>query len=366
MSSPFKKIFFLAVCLFVFTGCRIAFEADSVVREDGSIERTTLYKAQDDSDKAEILDLYELPSGGVWGESSMRIAADGEGEESRNKMVPSYSAQQVVPTGDAPGTDFRRFTKLKDKAAFNQFSVEVKDWWFVKWFDYEEKFQDVHDRDNLAEILAGVVEKGLVEFRAQLSVGISDQEQLDAIINELRLKYKPIVVKWAKVFSGYDWASRGNNIAGQLGEEFDVASQELEKEFNARATVDFLAARFPGLDTPENHALIIQAFENTEAVITDEMEFLEEAVFGVHGFALFQNYDFKIRVRMPGAILSTNADKQEEGVLTWEFEQLGLDRTLSAKSRRIYFERIASVSAAFFVVVLVIILALLRRKRKLK
>ena len=80
-----------------------------------------------------------------------------------------------------------------------------------------------------------------------------------------------------------------------------------------------------------------------------ELQAYGDEIFGVHGMAIFQYYDFKIRVKMPGQVVSANTQERERGFLAWSFNSAKMDRTISARSRKVYWLRVALVAVIFLV-----------------
>ena len=338
-SRSARGIIFFALILSA-AGCRVDFEAVSVVREDGSLERASLLRAKDENDKEEIKARYELPAGGEWKEE--RSASD-------EVTASVYQSRRVILPGQFPATDYKRFTELKDKAAANKFSVEIKDVWFARTFAYREEFKDVVDREHIPGMLAAVFEKGLAEFRQSLSVGVPDVVQLDNMTALVRTKYKPLI----------DTVAKELTERGSASPELEGIMEELQREFTSEKVFELLAAEGAGFDTPENRALADKAFEAVETKLSSELEPLRESIFGIHGLAVLQNYNFNIRLKLPGAVIKSNTDKIENGFLVWEFDSGKMEQVLEASSRKVYPLRVGFATGLAFVLIV-----LLARRRK--
>ncbi|OGX27824.1 MAG: hypothetical protein A2787_05195 [Omnitrophica WOR_2 bacterium RIFCSPHIGHO2_01_FULL_48_9] len=322
-----NKLFYLGVlCVLpVLAGCRIDFTAESVVRDDGSLERLTMLRAQDDADKEEVLARYELPAGGGWVESRLTVVDPSTGQPSE-KTVPTYSVKRVIPPANFPASDFKRYTEARDKAAANQIQVKVKDLWLVKWFTYEEQFKDVIDRDHLSEMINQVLDRALNQYRLQLNQNIPDTALLDRIVVLLKAKYQPSFDRMAQLIKEKRLASlEMESVIGQLG-----------NDFTDEATYQLIISNIPEFDNPANRELATKAFQATETVLSSEMEPLKESIFGIHGIGMFQKYTFKIQVKMPGEILKTNATERKDDILLWQFDGGNLEQTVFAQSRKVY------------------------------
>ena len=73
---------------------------------------------------------------------------------------------------------------------------------------------------------------------------------------------------------------------------------------------------------------------------------LEEDVFGVHGFTLFDSYPFELSLSLPGDYVASNADVRESGVLRWSFKSEDFwlhEHTLYARSRIVHWDRVLLV-----------------------
>ena len=325
--------------VFALSGCRVDFKAQSIVAEDGSLERTVMWKGFDESDKEEILERYEVPPGGEWSEE--KPASDA-------KPSPVYTLKRVFSPEQFPATDYKRFTEKRDNAAVNKFFVETRDRWFVKSFTYREEFKDVLDREHIMGLLDGVMEKALAAFHATLIAGNLDEAQSERLTSMVRAQYKPLIGRLA-----HELAERGPS-----GPRLESIFHELEQDFQADKIYEMIVKEVPEFNTPQNQALIEGAFAATEAKLSEEIEPVRESIFGIHGLAVLQNYNFNVRLKMPGKVIQSNADRTENGFLTWEFDSGAMDQVLTARSRKVYWDRIWFAGA-----VLLFLVFFLRRRR---
>ncbi|MBI3313726.1 MAG: hypothetical protein HYZ83_05785 [Candidatus Omnitrophica bacterium] len=349
------KSFFVLFFLFVFSGCRIEFHAQSDVRDDGSIERTTTFFAQDKADREELSLRYELPADGVWKDAPLNVFKFLlKGPEVQ--MFSSYEAKQVISARNTPVTDFKRFTVAKDRAAFNQFSVRLKNFWFVKWFDYEEKYVDVIDPGKVKLVIEKVMEKGLTTFHGELSSRLQNPDLVKRIMPEIKAKYEGLLSRYYTLVSDKGWDFKG----------VEKLSQEIQKEFSSDAASNFLTEKFKELDNPKSRQHIADAFHATGTIMDEwlsqdkELQAYGQDIFGAHGFPIFQAYDFTVGVRLPGRVIQNNAAEKKGNTLVWHFTAEGLTQTLHARSRKIYPERI--FAAALILVFLLFLLNHLVKK----
>ena len=321
-----KEILFLIMAVGLLSGCRIDFEAQSNVRDDGSIERTTVYKGQESADKEEILARYEIPVGGQWTENTVSIPDPQDAAKTIETHLQVYTVKKIV-NHRQQNHDFKRFSESHQQAAVNQFGVGLRDFFFVKWFTYEERFKDIIDRANMDKNVNQLMEHTLSAFRQQLMTGgIPDAVLLDRITEVLRNHYHPLLSKFVEELK------KGNINSAIL----EPIANQLESDFTPEATFQLLVQTIPELDTPANKELVAKALNTAQLLAAAELEPLKETIFGIHGLALLQQYNFKISVRLPGKILTTNAPRQENGALIWEFDSNSLDQTMRAASRKVY------------------------------
>lgn len=343
----FKKMFLIFGLVLLSAGCRIEYNAESDVHEDGSISRTTVFHAQENADKDEILKRYDLPQGGEWANTPVNIFKFLI-KEPVSQAVATYQVKQTFPAGKT-GTDFKRFTMARDRAAQNQFKVTAKSIWFVKWFKYEEEFADAIDSAKVKLVIDKIMDKGLATFKTELSSRIPDAKLVDRVMVETKVKYGALLGRYYTLVDEKGWDFKG----------VEVLSREVEKEFSSEAASKFLTAKFRELDNETGRKAIADSFHATQAAMDEymandkEMQTYGQDIFGAHGFPLFQAYEFKVSVKLPGTVTSTNADEKENGALVWKFTSEKLNRELLAKSRLFYPFRIL----AAFVVLLTLVFA---------
>ncbi len=362
--TQFRKIAVLAIFLGAITlaGCRVEFEAESVVRPDGSVERFCAYKAQEPSDKDEILSRYELPPGGAWKDYPLPVFKFIR-KEAVNESLSSYEVRRVYAFREMPATDFKRFSSTRNHFASNQFRVNTRDWWFVKWYDYEETFRDIIKLELVKRFIDQILDKGVSTFRDELAKRVQDTALIEGLSDAARQKYAVLLNRYYVLVSEKGWDI----------DEVDLLNKELEKEFTAESVSKILTEKLPQFDNLSNRAAIAEAFHATEPAMSaylDNQEGLEadrDEIFGIHGLPIFQSYNFKIRVRMPGRVTDTNASGRTGDLLEWSFPGTKLNQRIWVRSRKIFPWRLlllVAVLAAMLVFFILRPYRAFRRRRK--
>ena len=339
-------------CMLYLSGCdtsTLDFEAESVVNEDGSIQRTTVFKADTNVEKEEVLTCYKLPRGGVWTTAPM-VAYDEKTKKYLPQPKPAHKARRTFVDSQLPATDYRRITASGIAHAENRFNVDVFDWWLVKWFVYEERFTDTVDVEKAMPFINMFINRLSDEFKRQLNMRLSGPEFVNDVAQELRNKYADMFKEIAKL-----------RIKEQSGlSTLRPRAQELElvQEMFAldEVSVEWLATRFPEFDNEEWQAILAEimsaATSSEDEALTGEGvgDALIDFVYGSHGLAIFRNYDFTIHVMMPGDIVEANTTNVSGNRLTWEFDYHELNRLLTARSVKLYLDKM--IAFFFFILVL--------------
>ena len=305
----------------ILVGCpRIDFETDTVVHDDGSVTRTTHYVATDEA-RSELRSLYVLPEGGVW-ESRTERKTDDDGEVTET-LIDTYTVTAHYKPGADITSDHVRQGKPKGRALRNTIALSTTNYVVLKFFDYREVYGDDIGRElarTTVEAMYPLWTDDVAERLANGLEGVSVDEARD-VIRELS---DPWVQKFLDgVFIPQLFSEDGND-----------------------ASVEAFVARLPetsNADTDEGREIIDDALdESLEAFL--EREDVNEAFFGVYDFTFSRSYSLDQSLTMPGDILSTNADSIAVSTLTWELDQERLvfyDQALEARSRVVYFDRIA-------------------------
>lgn len=367
MKTSFLRTFFLAGLAFILaaavTGCRIEFEAESEVRQDGSLHRTVIYKAQEEGDKKELTERYELPSGGAWVDVPVNIFNFVKKDPALIVTAAYRAASETAP--GQTGTDFKRYNAKRDRAASNAFAVKIADSLMVRDYYYEEKFTDIIDPEKVKSTLDRILDQGVKAFKIQLETRFTDAAKVEKIITEVKSRYAKLMTEYYTTMSSKQVNFKDiHDLADQMG-----------NLFTSEATSAILTEKFPDLDNEIDRRRISESFHATENDLNTFIQNDEtglkndmELVFGAHGFTLFHFYDFSLKLKMPGKLISHNATEVKDGVLLWNFNSEQLNQTLTAHSRVFYPERITRLLLILAVLLLIalVILFLLKTSKSTK
>lgn len=122
-----------------------------------------------------------------------------------------------------------------------------------------------------------------------------------------------------------------------------------------------------GQDVDAWRKAITNAYEKALDAAWKENPSYEEEFLGIYGLNLFgPKFTFNVALSLPGAIVESNATRQDASRLIWEFKRGDFffkDHVLRARSRLVFPERIAAAGAALVAIVTVIWLARRRRRQ---
>jgi hypothetical protein len=121
-----------------------------------------------------------------------------------------------------------------------------------------------------------------------------------------------------------------------------------------------------GQDVDAWRKAITNAYEKALDAALKENPSYEEEFLGIYGFILFgPKYTFNVALSLPGALVESNATRQDGNRLMWEFKRGDFylkDHVLRARSRLVFPERIAAAGAALVSIVTVIWFTWRRRR----
>jgi len=348
-----------AALLLCASGCRIDFEADTVVAPDGSVTRTTRYIA-DYSDKEELETYYTLPAGGAW-ETGTRMRYNYNTEKDAEISTHIYSVRKQYGVNEEIPADHVRRGETAGRVVENDIAVSVQDRFFVKAFGFRESFRDVGGKEKALAAWRRLYPAWVQEFAEIL------ESQLDGVSAvQANQAIKSIYDPWFNGFMG-SLQTEDKTFFESHEEELD----ELFELFEEEGLVRELMIRLPP-PTPEQteswREALVAAYEKMEEFseeLTEDKE-VEEALFGVYGITLL-SYGFKETVSLPGVILSTNATSRQGNVMTWEFDESDFrlqDYVLEAHSRLVYPRRIAFAGGIIAMIGLALFAAARRKRRR--
>jgi len=291
------------------------------------------------------------PDGSVWRSSRHHDCES-------TPTVPGYCEEQrsyETTKRYAPGAkippDYVRESRTTTGRAANQINVAVRDYFFVKWFDFTATYQDTStDRERARMVLATYFHAILEDLANGLSARLAGVTPSDAR-NVVRDVVEPIFrlsiegfLEWDFIvvdFFDHDW------IIDELVAQLPPPSPEQAKSWRD-AVADAL-----------NKAEI-----QTDRNYFDDEKEREEAVFGAQS-SIFDTHLLKETVYLPGDIVRTNAALKDHGWLSWEFNGRCFtydELILRAHSRVYYPKRVAWSTIAVLTVLLVTLI--MRRRYK--
>ena len=184
------------VCLVFLSGCKIEFEANTVVSPDGSVTRTTRYVGDEDSDRKELETQYALPVGGTWETKKTTVPNAAFKGNEYVKTTSIYQVTKRYAPGQSVPSDYVRKGKSPERVSQNDVHLRVRDYIFAKTFDYEEHFRDVTSAKGFETAARKLYAAWLEYFAGQLAQELGDRVTLAQAREALRATYDPLVNKF--------------------------------------------------------------------------------------------------------------------------------------------------------------------------
>ena len=350
-----------AACLVILLcagGCDsvIDFEGETIVLPDSAVTRRTRVTTNSVQLKDELETRYTLPPDGKW-ESGKRTKRGSDGKE-QEEATSIYEVEKQYPPGSPIASDYVRRATHSKQVSRNEPRLTVRNYVFVKTFDYEERFRDIVT-ENLEKTARNIYER-VVEHGA----GYLAQERHDGLTaaqasTAIRSAFDTVLAKF---------------LDTARNEGTQAASTFLEREFNPEQVVARVIEVLPpatGQDAESWRKAIAEAYSKAISdfvTVWEKDPAFKEAIFGVRGFQILgPHYEFKVAVSLPGELVEGNATRQEGDRLVWAFRSedfLWKDQILRARSRLVYPERIAVAGAAFAAILAVLLFVWLRTRSK--
>ena len=352
MASRVRTPFFVgsqAVVCFVtlvsLSGCKIAFDGETVVSPDGSVTRITRYVADGDSDKAELESQYSLPLGGAWEVRKATRHSSDTGKD-YEVTISTYEVTKRYAPGEPIRPDYVRNGKTPDRVSHNETRLAAHNYVFVKVFDYNERFHDVATKEGFEISAKKLYAAWLEHFANRIAQALEDRVTLGQVREKLRVAFDPLV---SRVIAG---------IRAEGTAFLDTNKDELEPMFEKERLISEIVKVLPPPSEVEAESwreAISQAYEKIDDVSGSlfEESGLEEQLFGVYGSVSLTTYSFRVALSLPGKILMSNATRREGNVLTWEFgpsDFLRQDYVLQARSQLVYPGRITLAVGALLAI----------------
>lgn len=346
------KLFQPAACLLILLcagGCDsvIEFEGETIVLPDSAVTRKTRVMP-DQAQKGEVQTRYILPPDGKW-ESGKRIVRLSDGKE-KEIATSIYEVEKQYPPGSAIASDYVRKAEFSKQVSRNEPRLTVRNYVFVKSFDYEERFRDIVTQESFEQttrkIYAGVIEHGARYLAQERQDGLTAAQASAAI----RATFDPLLETFVTVV-------RTEGVRAALTPLFKEEFKEFEPERVAARVIEVLPPA-TGQDAESWRKAIAKACEKASEATAKEFPAFGDEIFGVYGFnfRFFGGpyYRFTVALSLPGELVQSNASRQEGNRLVWVFRPgdfLLKDRILRARSRLVYPDRIAMAGAALMAII---------------
>ncbi len=378
-----KKLQFLIflqsviIAVMLLAGCSTStrFVADTRVDVQGNVVRTTRLESSGSAAFDRLTTHYLLLPGGEWTETTAEEPGLFEDSPPRRVLQHSYSVVRRFARGDDIAADFERRAAVAAGAARNEIAVRTRRLWFVDTFSYQETFGDIPTLesvtfalDRLFEMAVQIIAEEVAALDPALTIGQARGRlvagfgpHLDAIGQAVQRHCVDEVDAATDCIAQVEQAEEMEFIVAMF-EDDSFILDEIEALFPAPAGT--AAGRWRELLHTE---VMDDAEIRADRELTDSwLEEVEEDLFGVHGFALFESYPFELSVSLPGELVSTNAEAEASGDLRWAFDHDDFwmrDRTLHARTRIVHTRRILAASAALLLAGVVVVSVVRRRRR---
>jgi hypothetical protein len=357
--TPVLRCLLLPVLL-AFSACgqSVTFHGTSQVHEDGSLTRTSRFES-----KFTLSEQYRLPENSVqfeYGEmfKSYRNPFTGDDHISSSELKrKAFIAARRYPAAAEISGDYVRNAKFADGSAHNSISIDYDGGVFVSFYTYEERFQDLVVLESVIETIETIRDDWLAFIKRGLPENILqhvDQQSVEEAVIDVFIAEIDREVDGLRsqgLDHVYDWL-------GRIDDGREEYWDELNARFVARLGVD------PESDDWDDFVIsvLVEPFgdELDEKFEGADGEALLETLFGAHGFELFDNYEFVIKVNLPGEIRQSNGSVTTDGALLWEFsydEFTWRPYVMTASSRLVHWDRL------MLVIVLLVLLALAGARR---
>jgi len=328
-----SRIGCLLFSLLFAAGCgRIGLEIDTVVHEDGSLERTVTYCAEL-SDREALFKEYRLPAGLSWEITEKNQMGEGDSRSLFRERLLTYKAHGTFRNLE---TDYaKQDGRIPPSWSTNRISIQAT----PEFYLYEEAFSDTTDVPQLRRLgeryVQELVERAIAECKKTLF-----REEPAPVIESIRshvttssLGYFNQIWHGLERVESKEGLETVQTLIGQ-GSEFLIS--QIDQWWNAE-----------GLRYPEHDArrqVVRTLTEASERESEEDESWLDshrEDLIRYGGaylpFWMDRSYHFKATVAMPAEIVESNAAHVKGNVAIWEFDPMLFllkDYTLRAKAKR--------------------------------
>lgn len=289
-----------AVLLTLMAGCR-EYETETVIRPDGSCERSVaVIRDSDDSTKA-MADLSAFAPGGGW--TVKRTVRGGEGQavqgEKKYEFRASRAFRRVRDLDAALAVDTTGGPRL-----FTRVKLDRKFRWFHTLYDYRETY---FVRSFLADVpVSDFMTREELDLYYQKNDTLDLKQKTDAWFMEAYTRFvvnRLVRISETSPVPGLEPGrirAESDSIKGFLTRNMESAAED------STALTRMLQSRFPGL-TFDGWRAPLDSLRN-------EIQATWEA------YSETGSDSFTAAVRVPGLIMDTNATSVEGSRAEWKFE----------------------------------------------
>jgi hypothetical protein len=355
LNAVSRRLLAAAAVVSLASGCTlmVSFTAETTVDADGAVRRATRLAASRRGSQDELFERYELPPDGVWGERVVERPGFSPERDRVPVRLREVSFEREFGRGEPIPADYIQHAVAAGRSASNRITVRTRRLWLLDTYVYEERFRDIVTLDGLTSSvreLYGLLVDTMAEQVAAMEVNRVSaavasarlrahfDSRVAALLDLIETQCAPGRLSLDACLGPEEDHPAVRDVV-TLFEEDDVLVTELVTIFPAPAAI----AADDWRDAIETGVLDVTENRLERQAGSERLTRLIENIFGVHGFALFESYPFELSLTLPGAIVSTNADSRDGGMLRWSFEGddfvLG-DRVLYAESRVVHAERV--------------------------
>ncbi|MEE9553030.1 MAG: hypothetical protein V3W18_01935, partial [candidate division Zixibacteria bacterium] len=340
-----KKIaLLLSLSTIVIISCirrEVTYEGKSVVNIDGSVSRSAslvIAPAAEETgsqDSAKAFTFYSDHFTSI-DENLYEVRKD------FNNGILTVTWNGLFTSEDMPISDYGHRIE-EGPVASNLISVELKNRWFYKDYNYRETFTDPVDAAKFYPMIEGKLSEASIKvLKLPVLKGLRDPAEAKAIISDLRDKTG---VKLLKAFF------ENPKLIDSLSERYDLYFEIAGDSLAGLAGVKLSSESATEL-LKDNIGAV------WDSILSDHPE-----IFGSYGLSE-NEHKFRIEVYLPGCVKSTNADSALENVVVWNFENSDFfagEKILEVSARDWHWGNVI-VSVVVAIIVLLLVLWPIRRK----
>lgn len=325
-----RRIGFTLFSLLWIAGCaRVGLEVETVVHEDGSLDRSVTYTG-DNVEREALAGEYQLPSGPGWKVSEGTQAGSPVFWGSRSRLYV-YRAEGTFRTleADYAKKDFR----LPPAFSKNRIVLQQTPEGLV----YQETFSDTANRSELRRLGERYVQEAISKIMASLRGSLFSQED-PAMAEVLQRNVTTSVLGyfdqiWHSL-EELESKEKSEFVRGLIDQSVEFLTSQINQGWRAQGR------HYPQAGGREQ---VAKALEEASDQIGKDETWAEPYVRDLkrYGGAYLpswadRSYPFKFSVTMPAPIVESNATQVKGNTATWEFDPLFFllkDYTLKVRAK---------------------------------